>query len=246
MGPTRRRMLASLPPWLLLQGAAAPAADAYLAARRDMVANISRMVAAGVASGVTQLDPRVLRALERTPRHLFVAEAMEGQAYADTALPIGHGATISQPLVVALMTELARPQPQHVVLEVGTGSGYQAAILSGLVRQVYSIELVEPLARAAAARLQRMGYDNVLVRAGDGYQGWPEHAPFDSILVTAAAPRLPPALVAQLKPGGRIVIPIGPDEDQHLTVVEKDASGQVRQRRVMQVVFVPLRAETQP
>jgi protein-L-isoaspartate(D-aspartate) O-methyltransferase len=239
-------MLASLPPWLLFQGAAARAADAFEPARRGMVANVRQLIAAGAAGEVRRLDPRVLRALETTPRHLFVPERIEGRAYEDSPQPIGHGATISQPLVVAVMTELARPQPDDVVLEVGTGSGYQAAILSGLVRQVYSIELVEPLARAAADRLARLGYKNVSVRAGDGYQGWPEHAPFDSILVTAGAPSLPPALVRQLKPGGRIVIPIGPDDDQHLTVVEKDADGRVRQRRVMQVVFVPLRPGARP
>lgn len=203
--------------------------------------NIRQLLAAGAAGEVRRLDAGVIAAFETVPRHEFVPPALQAVAYGDHALPIGHEATISQPFVVAVMTQLARPQAGDVVLEVGTGSGYQAAILSRLVRRVYSIELVEPLARSAADRLARLGYRNVEVRAGDGYQGWPERAPFDSIVVTAGAPHVPPALVQQLKPGGRMVIPVGPRREQQLMVVEKDAAGRTRHRRIMPVLFVPLR-----
>ncbi|MFC3080641.1 protein-L-isoaspartate(D-aspartate) O-methyltransferase [Phenylobacterium terrae] len=206
-----------------------------------MVRNIRQLLAAGAAGEVRRLDARVLSAFETVPRHEFVPPDLRDVAYGDHALPIGYEATISQPLVVAVMTQLARTEPDDVVLEVGTGSGYQAAILSGLVRQVYSIELVAPLARSAAERLARLGYRNVEVRAGDGYQGWPERAPFDAIVVTAGAPKVPPALVEQMKPGGRMVIPVGPQREQQLMVIEKDAAGRTRQRRIMPVLFVPLR-----
>jgi protein-L-isoaspartate(D-aspartate) O-methyltransferase len=186
-------------------------------------------------------DPRVLDAMRGVPRHEFVPASSRPDAYADTPLPIGFGQTISQPYIVALMTELARPAPTDRALEVGTGSGYQAAVLSRLVSRVFSIELVEPLARSAAATLQRLGYANVTVRSGDGYHGWPEEPAFDIILVTAAPEAVPPALLAQLRPGGRLVIPVGPIWDvQDLKVIEKDEAGRITTRSVIPVRFVPL------
>ncbi len=183
--------------------------------------------------------PAVLKALRETPRHLFVPEALRRSAYNDHPLPIGHGQTISQPYIVASMTELLGVRPGDKVLEIGTGSGYQTAILARLAGRVYSMEIVEPLAKEAAARLKEMGLRNVEVRAGDGYRGWPEEAPFDRIIVTAAPPELPPALLAQLKNGGRLVAPVG-REWQELVVVDKDLDGRIRQRTEYPVVFVPM------
>jgi protein-L-isoaspartate(D-aspartate) O-methyltransferase len=186
-------------------------------------------------------DPAVLAAMREVPRHLFVRPADLARAYEDHPLQIGHGQTISQPYIVALMTELARPRPGQVALEVGTGSGYQAAVLSRVVGRVYTIELFEPLATAAQRRLADLGYDNVTVRAGDGYNGWPEEAPFDIILVTAAAQDIPPPLVQQLKTGGRMIIPVGATGDaQDLRVVEKNPDGSLEIRTVIPVRFVPL------
>lgn len=186
-------------------------------------------------------DARVLAAMRAVPRHLFVPEGQRGDAYDDRPLSIGEQQTISQPSLGALMTHLLRPGPGHVMLEVGTGSGYQAAILARLVDRVYTIEIVEPLARQATARLAELGYANVRVRHGDGYAGWPEHAPFDGIIVTAGAPHVPQPLVDQLKPGGRMVIPVGPAHAvQQLKLIEKDARGGVRQQVVLPVRFVPL------
>jgi len=186
-------------------------------------------------------DPRVLDAMRSVPRHEFVPAALQDDAYADTPLSIGHGQTISQPYIVALMTELARPAPTDRALEVGTGSGYQAAVLSRLVARVFSIELVEPLAHSAASTLQRLGFANVTVRGGDGYFGWPEEAPFDIILVTAAPEQVPEALVAQLKPGGRLIVPVGRVFDvQDLQIIEKDRAGRTTTRSVIPVRFVPL------
>lgn len=183
--------------------------------------------------------PAVLKALRETPRHLFVPEALRRSAYNDHPLPIGHGQTISQPYIVASMTELLGVRPGDKVLEIGTGSGYQTAILARLAGRVYSMEIVGPLAKEAAARLKEMGLRNVEVRAGDGYRGWPEEAPFDRIIVTAAPPELPPALLAQLKNGGRLVAPVG-REWQELVVVDKDLDGRIRQRTEYPVVFVPM------
>ncbi len=192
-------------------------------------------------TGRSILDRRVLAAFRNVPRHAFVPVELESSAYYNHPLPIGHGQTISQPYIVALMTDLIRPEPQHVVLEIGTGSGYQAAVLAGLVKQVYSVEIVEALARQARERLQRLGYGNVEVRVGNGQAGWAEHAPYDGILVTAAAEEVPPALVQQLKPGGTLVIPVGPSYfGQQLRVIRKDAHGGVEERNVLPVVFVPL------
>ncbi len=185
-------------------------------------------------------EARVLEAMRRVPRHLFVHPSFEELAYADSPLPTQAGQTISQPYIVALMTEYARPAADHRVLEVGTGSGYQAAVLSLLVKQVYSIELLAPLAKEAAERLKRLGYNNVEVRQGDGWRGWAEHAPYDAILVTAAAPELPAELIRQLKPGGRMIIPTGGPGAQDLQIVEKDSKGGVRVRSTIPVRFVPL------
>ena len=192
-------------------------------------------------TGRPVLDPRVLEALRGVPRHMFVPDDLQASAYVNHPLPIGHGQTISQPYIVALMSDLIQPRAGDVVLEVGTGSGYQAAILSRLVKQVYSLEIIEELAAQARVRLQRLGCDNVEVRAGNGRFGWPEHAPYDSIMVTAAAPRIPPALIEQLKAGGILVMPVGSRYlGQELLVLEKDALGGLEERRVLPVAFVPL------
>jgi len=192
-------------------------------------------------TGRPVLDPRVLEALRGVPRHMFVPDDLQASAYVNHPLPIGHGQTISQPYIVALMSDLIQPRAGDVVLEVGTGSGYQAAILARLVRQVYSLEIIEELAAQARVRLQRLGCDNVEVRAGNGRFGWPEHAPYDSIMVTAAAPRIPPALIEQLKAGGILVMPVGSRYlGQELLVLEKDALGGLEERRVLPVAFVPL------
>jgi protein-L-isoaspartate(D-aspartate) O-methyltransferase len=186
-------------------------------------------------------NPRVLEAMGTVPRHEFVPEEYRSRAYGDFPLPTSSGQTISQPYIVALMTELIDPKPEHRVLEVGTGSGYQAAILSGLVREVYTIELLPELAVTARERLERLKFKNVHVREGDGYQGWAEHAPFDAILVTAGAEEIPKPLVEQLKPGGRMVIPVdNPGGDQTLQILEKNADGKVTVRDLIPVRFVPL------
>ena len=206
-----------------------------------MAAARERMVAEQIAArDVT--DPRVLAAMRQVPRHLFVPADEQASAYDDRPLPIGHGQTISQPYIVALMTELARPKATDRALEIGTGSGYQAAVLSKLVGEVYSIEIVEPLAVEAKARLARVGCTNVITRIGDGYGGWPEKAPFDLIVVTAAPDHVPPPLIAQLRPGGRLVIPVGEVFSvQELVVIEKDTGGKTRTERITPVRFVPLK-----
>jgi protein-L-isoaspartate(D-aspartate) O-methyltransferase len=191
--------------------------------------------------GESQLAPRVEAAVGRVPRHEFVDPSLAHAAYANGPLPIGHGQTISQPFVVALMTHLARVGPDDVVLEVGTGCGYQTAILCELARAVYSIELVPELAEMATRRLERLGYTSVEVRAGDGWKGWPEHAPFDAIVVTAGAPQVPSALVEQLAPGGRMVIPVGGRwGGQMLRVLERLPDDSVDSRDVLPVMFVPM------
>jgi protein-L-isoaspartate(D-aspartate) O-methyltransferase len=183
----------------------------------------------------------VRAALGKVERHRLVPSGQQDLAYQNRPLPIGNGQTISQPYIVALSADLIAPRPDHVVLEIGTGSGYQAAVLSGTVRQVYSIELIEALGRPAAEHLAEMGHRNVEVRIGDGYAGWPEKAPFDGIVVTAAAPEVPPSLVAQLKVGARMVIPVGADGTvQHLKVLTKRADGGTDERTVIAVRFVPL------
>lgn len=185
-------------------------------------------------------DPAVLAAMRQVPRHLFVPERLQPRAYQDHPLVIGHGQTISQPYIVALMTELARPTPTDRVLEVGTGCGYQAAVVSRLVRHVYSVEVIDALQQQASDRLAALGYANVTTRRADGHAGWASEAPFDIILVTAAPEVVPQALLEQLAPGGRLVIPVGPLHSQELRVIEKGADGSTQARSVAPVLFVPM------
>ena len=193
------------------------------------------------AVGKPAFDARVMDVIARVPRHEFVPAEEVPYAYRNRPLPIGHGQTISQPYIVALMTDLVRAEPGHKVLEVGTGSGYQAAVMAHLVKAVYTIEVIEALGTQAMRRLKAMGYGNVEVRLGDGYNGWEEHAPYDAILVTAAASHVPPPLLRQLKPGGRMVIPVGAAfMVQHLMLVEKRLDGSVSTRQILPVQFVPL------
>ena len=200
--------------------------------------------AVGSIAGHGRLSPAVLAVMGALPRHEFVPDELRSTAYDDRPLPIGFGQTISQPYIVALMTDLLAVEADDVVLEVGTGSGYQAAVLARLARRVYSIEIVPALAEAAMARLQRLGFGSISVRAGDGWYGWEEAAPFDGIVVTAAAGSIPPPLIKQLKPGGRMVIPVGtPFFVQQLMLVEKTADGSVRSRQLLPVRFVPLTGE---
>ncbi|WP_147653852.1 protein-L-isoaspartate(D-aspartate) O-methyltransferase [Vulcaniibacterium gelatinicum] len=239
-----RLLPALLAALLALAGAvaAAPPRDEYRAQRAQLLREIGRHAEAMARDGGRPwISRRVLAALERVPRHEFVPESQRRHAYENRPLPIGYGQTISQPYIVALMTELAQPEPGDRVLEIGTGSGYQAAVLAELVGEVYSIEIVEPLARQAAQRLQRLGYANVHTTVGDGYYGWKAHAPYDAIVVTAAAPSVPPPLLEQLKPGGRMVIPVGTSFfTQTLMLVEKRADGKVRTTQLLPVRFVPL------
>ena len=192
-------------------------------------------------TGLARMSPAVRAAMAKVERHRLVPPAEASRAYRNHPLPIGAGQTISQPYIVALSTDLLNLKADHVVLDVGTGSGYQAAVLAEIAARVYSIELVESLGRSAARRLEELGYSNVEVKIGDGYAGWPEKGPFDAIVVTAAAPQVPPALVEQLKPGGRMVIPVGGDgHTQYLKVLTKRADGGYDERRVLPVRFVPL------
>ena len=195
----------------------------------------------GEETGRPQFADRVIDALRTVPRHEFVPEAFRGAAaYRNSPLPIGNGQNISQPYIVALMTDLADAGSDSVVLEIGTGSGFQAAVLAEFVDRVYTIEIIEPLGLRAAETLERLGYGNVSVRIGDGYQGWPEFAPFDAILVTAAPEEVPEPLIQQLKPGGRLIIPVGPENEiQSLQVLEKTESGETRVTDVLPVRFVP-------
>ena len=186
-------------------------------------------------------DEDILSVMRDVPRHLFIDESLWPKAYSDGPLPIGHGQTISQPYIVAFMTELLRPDTHHMVLEIGTGSGYQAAVLAKLVNHIYTIEIVPELGRNAKAVLKHLGYDNISVRVGDGYKGWPEEEPFDRIIVTAAPEKVPEALIDQLKPGGRMVLPVGPRWwGQDLLVIEKDERGKVVRKNTIPVRFVPM------
>ncbi len=216
-------------------GAQAPVPEEsrFAKARDAMVA--SQIIARGVR------DAKTLAAMRQVPRHLFVPPGVAAEAYDDHPLPIGHGQTISQPYIVAFMTEALGLKGGETVLEVGAGSGYQSAVLSRIAARVFGIEIVEPLAREAAARLLKLGYANVEIRAGDGYAGWPEHAPFDAIMVTAAAPRVPEPLKQQLKDGGRLILPVG-DHVQELKIVTRRGS-RFDERSVLGVTFVPMTGE---
>jgi protein-L-isoaspartate(D-aspartate) O-methyltransferase len=217
---------------------------AVTSAHQKLLDTIAREVALfGTGDGERRLDPQVMDALAKVPREQFVPTDLAARAYDNRPLPIGHGQTISQPLIVAVMTHLLRLEPGARVLEVGTGSGYQTAILAELANEVVTIEVVEPLAAEAEAKLRALGYDQIEFRTGDGAAGCPERAPFDAIIVTAAAPAIPQALIDQLAPGGRLVIPIGGDPfAQDLFLVEKDRKGAVHERRLFAVAFVPLTA----
>ncbi|BCG05174.1 protein-L-isoaspartate O-methyltransferase (plasmid) [Paraburkholderia sp. PGU19] len=218
------------------------AADDFAPLRAKMIKDIAELTTETFAeTGRPAIDSRVLAAMDRVPRHQFVPPGEERNAYENRPLPIGYGQTISQPYIVAMMTDLMMIKPTDVVLEVGTGSGYQAAILSTLAREVYTIEIIEPLGKAAQERLRRLAYKKVETTVGDGYYGWEAHAPYDAIIVTAAASHVPPPLVRQLKPGGRIVIPVGAQFlTQYLLLITKANDGTVSTRQILPVSFVPL------
>lgn len=232
-----RSVLSGLLLLCISEGAAAMQNDdPYAAARATMVRE--QLAARDIEA------PAVLEAMRKVPRHRFVPESEQRHAYSDTPLPIGQGQTISQPYIVALMTQLVEPDSSDRVLEIGTGSGYQAAVLAEIVDHVYTIEIEPELARTATQVLQQLGYDNVTVRAGDGYAGWPEHAPFDIIVVTAAPDHVPQALLEQLKPGGYMVVPVGPVfAVQQLRLIHKDEQGELHTRDIAPVRFVPLRRD---
>ena len=215
--------------------------------RRQLIAAIranTDQVAAQI--GKAALDKRVLSAMAKVPRHEFVPVEVQPYAYLNMPLPIGFDKTISQPLMVAVMTDLLELKPDDVVLEIGTGLGYQAAVLAELAGRVYSVEIIDELAQRAVQRLKRQGYTNIEVRIGNGYSGWPEHAPFDKLIVTAAPDLIPPPLINQLKTGGRMVIPVGLPNAQQLVVVEKDLNGRVKTKEIMRVMFSLLEESDQP
>jgi len=215
---------------------------------RQVLLAVIRSQAGHAASvlGKAGLDERVMAAMAKVPRHEFVPVEAQMLAYANAPLPIGHGKTISQPFIVAVMTDLLDVRPGDTVLEVGTGLGYQAAVLAELAGAVYSVELIEDLASQAKQRLARQGYDNVQLRAGNGYHGWSEHAPFDKVIVTAAPDLIPPPLIYQLKPGGRMVLPVGLPDAQRLIVADKDNNGHVTTRELLPVRFSVLDDADQP
>ncbi|MDH3745191.1 MAG: protein-L-isoaspartate(D-aspartate) O-methyltransferase [Acidobacteriota bacterium] len=237
----RRLLFSSVLVLLVAQAVAGEAAD-YERERAELLEEVRRDVnLTRQELGKDALDPRVLDVLGRVPRHEFVPEALRRHAYLNRPLPIGYGQTISQPYIVAIMTDLLETESGDKVLEVGTGSAYQAAILAGLVDKVFSIEIIPELGESARRRLSRLGYDNVSTRVGDGYYGWENHAPFDAIIVTAAAGHVPPPLLDQLEPGGRMLIPVGSAfAVQHLMLVTKSDDGEIRSRQVLPVAFVPL------
>ena len=229
-----------LPAFLLLSAAFANESE-YAAARAALVEEIRSYAARDSIMESESFEDKTLQSLGSVPRHEFVPEQQKPEAYGNYPLPIGYGQTISQPYIVALMTDLVRPDPDDVVLEVGTGSGYQAAVLAKLVKRVYSMEIIEPLAQQAGKRLERLGYTNVETKLGDGYFGWEEHAPYDAIIVTAASSHVPPPLIQQLKPGGRLVIPVGGRfAIQYLLLIEKSEDGEIMTRQITAVRFVPL------
>ena len=244
--PKRYKFILFVPPFLLLMFAGKTLLDDdYALSRRQMVDSIEADVRdTSLFLEKEALDPRVMEAMRRVPRHEFVKSSLRSLAYTNRPLPIGHGQTISQPYLVAVMTDLLKPVANARVLEIGTGSGYQAAVLAEMVAEVYTMEIIEPLGIAAQERLGRLGYSNVKVRIADGYYGWEELAPFDAIIVTAAASHIPPPLIHQLSAGGRMVIPVGsPFMIQQLLVVDKDREGKLGTRQVLPVVFVPLTGE---
>jgi protein-L-isoaspartate(D-aspartate) O-methyltransferase len=220
-------------------------ADKYTEARQQLMKTIEADVRRTSRHlDKQELDPRVMKAMGDVLRHEFVPATEKRFAYQNWPLPIGFGQTISQPYIVAIMTDLIKPEPDHKVLEIGTGSGYQAAVLAELVQQVYSIEIIKPLAKQAKSRLSRLGYDNVTTKIGDGYYGWQEHAPFDAIVVTAAASHVPPSLIKQLKVGGRMIIPVGSAFlTQQLLLITRKEENKITTRQILPVRFVPLTGE---
>ncbi len=228
-------------PWLIIAAVAAAGCRHNATTASEFAAQRKRMVQEQLVPRDIH-DERVLAAMGKVPREEFVPEDLRAQAYADQPLPIGHDQTISQPFIVAYMTEQLHPQPTDRVLEIGTGSGYQTAVLSELVKEVYTIEIIEPLAKDASARLARLGYNRAHVKIGDGYKGWPEVAPFDAIIVTCAPDKVPEPLAAQLKDGGRMVIPVGSVGDQQLYLLKKE-NGELEQRAILPVRFVPMAGE---
>jgi len=217
------------------------AEDLFEKLRQQMIAEIVTEAALTVGhTGRAAFSDRVMRVIGSMPRHEFVPVELQPYAYLNRPLPIGYEKTVSQPFIVALMTDLLAPDPGDVVLEVGAGAGYQAAILAELARRVYTVDIIEELAQGAERRLKRLGYENVEVGVVNGYYGWPEHAPYDRIMVTAASDLIPPPLLAQLKPGGRMVIPTGIPEKQSLTLVEKSATGSLSAREILPVRFSEL------
>jgi len=244
MDPLRRRFCA----WLTGLGlseakvVSAAAQDPYALRHQEMLEDIVRLVRETQGeTGRAALNDWVMAALAKVPRHRFVPAEEEGRAYLNRPLAIGSGQTISQPFIVALMTDFMNLKSTDKVLEIGTGSGYQAAVLAELAGTVYTIEIVESLAREATARFEAMGYRNIVAKAGDGYQGWPEHAPFDAIMVTAATEHVPQPLLDQLRPGGRLVIPIGSQlGGQTLAAIDKQLDGKFEKREILAVRFVPL------
>ena len=213
----------------------------FAAMHQHMLVEIAATtIFATVQLGKAALARRVMEVMARVPRHEFVPLELQPHAYANTPLPIGFGKTVSQPFIVAAMTDLLQLAPTDKVLEIGTGAGYQAAILAELAQSVYSVEIIEELAQGARRRLARQGYTNIEIRIGDGGRGWPEHAPFDKIIVTAAPDLIPPALIYQLKAGGRMVVPAGLADEQQLILLEKDADGRISTRNIMAVRFSQL------
>jgi len=222
-------------------GAEEQSVEARYALERFAMVEVIAYLAARTSSetGIAQFDEHVLRAMNKVPRHRFVPDSLRPYAYRNGPLPLGYGQNISQPFIIALMTHLIALKPGDVIYETGTGAGYQAAIFAELGARVYSVEIITPLAERAAARLDRLGYHMVSVKRGDGYDGWPEHAPYDGILVKEALNHVPKHLLDQLKPGGRMVLPLGFQDKQHLTVIEKHPDGNITKTRVMPVRFSP-------
>lgn len=239
---SRTRLSVELPATLLCVFLAA-CSDATPPPPEDTAAQRKAMVDEQIeARGIT--DPATLAAMQAVPRHEFLPLRLREEAYGDYPLPIGNGQTISQPYVVAFMTEAIRPQPNEKVLEIGAGSGYQAAVLAQMGAEVYTVEIVEPLADMARQTLERLGYKNAHVRLGDGYRGWPEHAPFDAIIVTCAPDKIPPDLVAQLRDGGRMIIPVGGGMEQELVLLRKKGD-RIEEQSVLPVRFVPMTGEAE-